>query len=217
MVLSCVRRPQARFLAIRGVAIKPLPLILGCLAAAVLLAACGGHHVKRRTVTTPPPTTTTVPAYTGIHKIRHVVVIMQENRSFDSYFGTYPGADGIPMRHGRPTVCVPNPQTGGCVRPFHDRRDRTLGGPHGAINAAADINGGRMDGFIDEQQRGRASCANTFNPQCTLGQWNGERDGLPHRCGHPELLGLRARLRASGPHVRVQRVVESPGAPVHGL
>src|SRR5438270_800995 len=27
----------------------------------------------------------------GIHKIRHVVIIMQENRSFDSYFGTYPG------------------------------------------------------------------------------------------------------------------------------
>ncbi|MEA2145511.1 MAG: hypothetical protein QOG59_1098, partial [Solirubrobacteraceae bacterium] len=29
----------------------------------------------------------------GIHKIRHVVVIMQENRSFDNYFGTFPGAD----------------------------------------------------------------------------------------------------------------------------
>ena len=29
-------------------------------------------------------------ALAGIHKIRHVVVIMQENRSFDSYFGTYP-------------------------------------------------------------------------------------------------------------------------------
>ena len=41
----------------------------------------------------------------GIHKIRHFVVIMQENRSFDSYFGTFPGADGIPSRHGVPTVC----------------------------------------------------------------------------------------------------------------
>ena len=28
---------------------------------------------------------------TGIHRIKHVVVIMQENRTFDSYFGTYPG------------------------------------------------------------------------------------------------------------------------------
>ena len=45
-------------------------------------------------------------AVDDIHKIKHVVIIMQENRSFDSYFGTYPGADGIPMKHGVPTVCV---------------------------------------------------------------------------------------------------------------
>ena len=38
----------------------------------------------------------------GIHKIKHVIVIMQENRSFDSYFGTFPGADGIPMSDGKP-------------------------------------------------------------------------------------------------------------------
>jgi phospholipase C len=34
----------------------------------------------------------------GIHKIEHVVMIMQENHSFDNYFGTYPGARGIPTR-----------------------------------------------------------------------------------------------------------------------
>jgi phospholipase C len=34
----------------------------------------------------------------AIHRIRHVIVVMQENRSFDNYFGTYPGADGIPRR-----------------------------------------------------------------------------------------------------------------------
>src|SRR5205814_2844173 len=49
-------------------------------------------------------------ALSGIHKIKHVVVIMQENRSFDSYFGTFPGANGIPMKDGQPTVCVPDPQ-----------------------------------------------------------------------------------------------------------
>jgi phospholipase C len=58
-----------------------------------------------------------------IHKIKHVVVIMQENRSFDSYFGTYPGADGIPMTHGVPAVCVHDPATNTCVRPFHDKLD----------------------------------------------------------------------------------------------
>jgi phospholipase C len=28
--------------------------------------------------------------------IQHFVMVMQENHTFDNYFGTYPGADGIP-------------------------------------------------------------------------------------------------------------------------
>ena len=28
--------------------------------------------------------------------INHIIYIIQENISFDHYFGTYPGADGIP-------------------------------------------------------------------------------------------------------------------------
>jgi phospholipase C len=39
--------------------------------------------------------------------IQHIIVIMQENRSFDSNFGTFPCADGIPMQDGIPTVCIP--------------------------------------------------------------------------------------------------------------
>ena len=84
----------------------------------------------------------------GIHKIRHVVVIMQENRSFDSYFGTYPGAAGIPMRNGQPAVCAPNPLTKSCQRPYHDGSDRNAGGPHGPDAAATAIAGGRMNGFV---------------------------------------------------------------------
>ena len=75
----------------------------------------------------------------AIHKIQHVVVIMQENRSFDSYFGTFPGADGIPMQNGVPAVCVPDPELGGCVRPYHNPQDKNFGGPHGQRDASADI------------------------------------------------------------------------------
>ena len=57
----------------------------------------------------------------GIHNIQHVVVIMQENRSFDSYFGTYPGANGIPAG-----ICAPDPLKGGCVAPFHDPSNELL-------------------------------------------------------------------------------------------
>jgi len=104
-----------------------------------------------------------VPA--GIHKIKHVIIIMQENRSFDSYFGTYPGADGIPMKNGTPAVCVPNP-AGGCTRPYHDRADRNGGGPHGEGNAVADVNGGQMNGFIQQRDAAKASCHQPNNPAC---------------------------------------------------
>lgn len=87
-------------------------------------------------------------AAVAARKLDHVVIIMQENRSFDTYFGTYPGADGIPMRHGKPAVCLPNPNTERCVRPFHDPSDVNVGGPHGADEALADIDGGKMDGFV---------------------------------------------------------------------
>jgi phospholipase C len=97
-----------------------------------------------------------------IHKIKHVVVIMQENRSFDSYFGTYPGADGIPRG-----VCVPDPR-GGCVRPHHIATDRNVGGPHALRNAVRDINGGAMDGFVQEAVAGTKSCRDPNDPVCSL-------------------------------------------------
>jgi phospholipase C len=31
----------------------------------------------------------------GLDKIDHIIMIVMENRSFDHYFGTFPGADGI--------------------------------------------------------------------------------------------------------------------------
>ncbi len=99
---------------------------------------------------------------TGIHKIRHVIVIMQENRSFDSYFGTYPGAAGFP-----PNVCVPDPKTHQCVAPFHDPNDLNRGGPHGEKNAIADVNGGKMDGFIAQAEQARRNCTDPNNPACS--------------------------------------------------
>jgi len=85
---------------------------------------------------------------TGINLIQHVIVITQENRSFDQYFGTFPGADGFPAG-----VCVPDPATGSCVKPYHDPSDIVSGGPHGAPNALADIDGGKMDGFVAQAEK----------------------------------------------------------------
>jgi phospholipase C len=96
------------------------------------------------------------PSEAGIHKIRHVVIIMQENRSFDSYFGTYPGADGIPGLAGNPgkVPCVPDPMRHDCEKPYHDTSDINAGGPHMAVDARADIDGGKMNGFIASVESG---------------------------------------------------------------
>jgi phospholipase C len=90
----------------------------------------------------------------GIHKIRHIVIIMQENRSFDNYFGTYPHADGIPglAGHKGRVPCLPDPGEH-CVKPFHDRHDKNYGGPYTSNSAKAQIDGGKMDGFIIQQEQ----------------------------------------------------------------
>jgi len=113
------------------------------------------------------PSAKATPQAAGIYKIRHVVIIFQENRSFDSYFGTFPGAVGIPMKKGVPTVCVPNPKTHRCDRPYVDHQDSNGGGPHNSVDSAADVNGGKMNGFITEAERGQRGCLNPFDPVCT--------------------------------------------------
>ncbi|HYM53818.1 MAG TPA: alkaline phosphatase family protein [Solirubrobacteraceae bacterium] len=100
----------------------------------------------------------------GIHKIQHVVMIMQENRSFDSYFGTYPGANGIP--HG---ICVPDPVHGGCLAPFHESNGTNAGGPHGTVPAINDIDGGRMDGFLGQAEAGLGCEETSGCGQCPKG------------------------------------------------
>jgi phospholipase C len=55
---------------------------------------------------------------------------MQENRSFDNYFSTYPGANGIP----KGTTCIPlspGHRSVGCVKPFLSTRPISGDLPHG--------------------------------------------------------------------------------------
>ena len=99
----------------------------------------------------------------GIHKIQHVVIIMQENRSFDNYFGTYPGADGIPGLAGNPgkVPCLPDPLRHRCQKPYYDTQDVNDGGPHDALAFQRDYNDGKMDGFVSS----REGCTNALDPR----------------------------------------------------
>ncbi|HEX6844321.1 MAG TPA: alkaline phosphatase family protein, partial [Actinomycetota bacterium] len=127
---------------------------LGVCAVALLAAAC---TATTSTTTSPPATSTPTatgdptpsPAVErGFETIEHVIFIVQENRSFDHYFGTFPGADGIPAEDGRFTVCIPDPVLDRCAGPYHAPGLVQIGGPHSSDYARTDVNGGRMDGFI---------------------------------------------------------------------
>jgi phospholipase C len=83
--------------------------------------------------------------------IEHFLVLMQENHSFDNYFGTYPGANGIP-----PNACQPTRVTqphGRCVRPFHLGNAAVQDLNHGQRVAIRQYAKGRMNGFVDAQRR----------------------------------------------------------------
>jgi phospholipase C len=151
-------RVNARHRRRRAIPTASLLALLGVIALAALALLDPGSR---------PGDTPASAADDPIQKIKHVVIIMQENRSFDSYFGTFPGADGIPMKNGEPSVCVPDPESGICWRPFHDPRLRHGGGPHGSKNARGDINGGKMDGFIEQAHDAPHRCKNPNDPVCS--------------------------------------------------
>lgn len=123
-----------------------------------LATACGSSALSA-----PRP-----PSYSivGIHKIRHVVVITQENRSFDSYFGTFPGADGIPMHNGVPTVCVSSLKAKTCIAPYPDHNDVNFGGPHGSHSQSVDVAHGKMNGFEQSLERAPLGCTDVNDPVC---------------------------------------------------
>jgi len=79
--------------------------------------------------------------------IQHFIVLMQENHTFDNYFGTYPGADGIPAG-----TCMPvdpfDANNTECVEPYHigDRPIDDL--DHSLSTYELQYNGGKMDGFV---------------------------------------------------------------------
>jgi phospholipase C len=79
--------------------------------------------------------------------IEHFVVLMQENHTFDNYFGTYPGADGIPEG-----VCMPvdpfDAANTECIESFHigERGSEDL--DHSQPTFLMQYNEGKLDGFV---------------------------------------------------------------------
>lgn len=88
--------------------LRPTLLASAVAVAALTLAACGGGSDAVATV--PGTTYTAARALTTATPIKHVVVLYQENDSFDHYFATYPkatnpaGEPAFSAKAGTPTV-----------------------------------------------------------------------------------------------------------------
>ena len=78
--------------------------------------------------------------------IQHLMVLLQENHTFDNYFGTYPGADGLP-----PNTTMPidsNDPSAGTIQPWHIGNSTITDLSHTATTFNGQYDNGKMDGFV---------------------------------------------------------------------
>ncbi len=79
--------------------------------------------------------------------IKHFISLMQENHTFDNYFGTYPGAEGLPAKACVPIDIFAGPG-GECAAPYHLGNTPVTDLAHDATTASLQYNDGKMDGFV---------------------------------------------------------------------
>jgi phospholipase C len=110
-------------------------------------AASAARPTQHRAAGAATPAGTTTP-------IKHFIFLMQGGRTFDNYFGTYPGAYGLPAGTCQPRVA--GSRRNGCVQPFPllGQQVPPLGASRTTI--VSQYNQGKMNGFVSAyQQQGR--------------------------------------------------------------
>src|ERR1700755_2282335 len=128
--------------------------------AAAFLPGCGAAKNAASTVT---PAT----ACSTLTAIEHVVIFIQENRSFDHYFGSYRGVRGLSdqsavFRQPDPANTASSPS--GVLLPFHLDSLRTNSActhdiAHDWVAMHQSWNSGAMDGFVTSRLSADASNA----------------------------------------------------------
>jgi phospholipase C len=128
----------------KGSVIRKVALV----AALGALAACSSTAGAADPTPSAAPPATPAATVTGVKKIKHVVVLMQENRSYDSYFGKLHD-EGQPASSAEPSTGNPDPVTiGQTITPFHTTQQCTVADLNHSWNGThAEWDNGQMDGF----------------------------------------------------------------------
>ncbi len=81
----------------------------------------------------------------GLSKLDHIIIVLQENHTFDNYFGTYTKANGTLGK----SICIPEAKgSKACVSPYHDSSLTPVDMNHNWASAHEDYDDGKMDGFV---------------------------------------------------------------------
>ena len=100
----------------------------------------------------PPPakrSATRPAAGEGVRKIQHIVFLIKENRTFDHYFGTYPGADGATSGQTSSGKTIPLSHASDKV-PWdigHSWRDALIAINNGKMNKFDLVENGDLEGY----------------------------------------------------------------------
>ena len=196
--LAPPRRVAVRAMMRRWRPARPTAAVaLACLVAAACTAGAGSPSRSGGAAPQGSRGARGVDPEAGIANLDHLIFIVQENRSFDHYFGTFPGADGIPST---PRAIPPSAHGIRCSTPACLRIERSelvnAGGPHNHEASVVSVNDGAMDGFIEAALRVADACASaTSRSAATIYGPEGQPDvmALPRPARDPELLGVRAR------------------------
>jgi len=138
------------------------------LAASFCACAGGGVHSTPQTATNASTAAAGSIEALVNQKVKHVFVIVQENHTFDNYFGLYPGTNGQSVENlasatAQADDCVPDPQAGSCQRPFLITTNKASanyvidapdigGGSNSRFGQQFAVDGGKMDRFLLENE-----------------------------------------------------------------
>jgi phospholipase C len=87
----------------------------------------------------------------ALKDIDHVVILMQENRSFDHYFGTLSGVRGFDDKRNRRAFTHQQPVNGQTTKPWHLPTGCLPDISHEWGPQHRSWNGGKMDGFVSSR------------------------------------------------------------------
>jgi len=123
--------------------------------------------------------TVTAPA-NGLTNLKHIIFFLQENRSFDSYFGMlgpYKASEGLANDVDGLDLNTTLPNTQGqAVHPFHYQTVCTENLSPAWNESHVDVDGGLMDGFM----RTSTSVSSTIDPTGTRAMGYYDQSDLPY-------------------------------------